>query len=84
MTTFPDTTYVVFLQELVEDAAAVDALWGAVGVSPAPGAHRLATAVNRSDGPRPALTGELCDMVRAYYETSDRELASLLGRPLPW
>ncbi len=82
--TFPDTTHVVFLQELIEDRAAVDALWRALGVSPASGAHGLQESANGSEGSPPALTEEMWGTLRAYYESSDRELASSLGRSLPW
>ena len=83
-TTFPDTVHVTFLPELVADETAVTALWRALGVSPTSGPPRLELAVNRSEGPRPRLTEELVVKVRAYFGSSDRELASLLGRSLPW
>ena len=82
--TFPDTVHVAFLRELVEDGTAVTALWQALGVSPTAGPLRLDTSANRSGGPRPALPEELVVRVRAYYASSDQELASLLGRSLPW
>jgi Sulfotransferase family len=84
MSTFPATTHVVFVQELVDDEAAVAELWRALEVSPRGGTHGLGEAINRSEGAGPAVSEELCQMVRAYYETSDRELATLLGRSLPW
>ena len=84
MATFPETTHVAFLPELREDEAAVNALWRALEVSPAGGARRLEEPENASGGPPPALSEETCGMVRAYYESSDGELAALLGRSLPW
>jgi hypothetical protein len=84
LTTFPDTTHVVFLQELVEDEAAVDALWRALRVSPVGGALRPEASVNSSEGQLPPVDEELMGLLRAYYDTTDRELASLLGRRLPW
>ena len=83
-TTFPDAVHVAFLRELVEDERAVTALWRALGVSPTGGPQRLEAAANRSEGPRPTITEELKVKVQAYYRSSDRELASLLGRSLPW
>ena len=80
--TFPDTTHVVFLDELIEDEDAVADLWRALGVATVPG--RLETSVNESDGPPPALTGELWGRVRAYFASSDRDLSARLGRDLPW
>ena len=83
-TTFPDTVHVAFLPELVEGGTAVTDLWRALGVSPTRGPQRLEVAANRSEGPRPALSEDLVVKVRAYHASSDRELASLLGRPVPW
>jgi hypothetical protein len=80
--TFPDTTHVVFLPELISDAGAVADLWGVLGVSPQPG--RLVEVANDSDGPRPALTEDLWGRVMMYFEPSDRALSALLGRDLPW
>jgi hypothetical protein len=80
--TFPDTTHVVFLDELIEQEDAVADLWRALGVATVPG--RLETSVNESDGPPPALTGELWGRVRAYFASSDRDLSARLGRDLPW
>ena len=80
--TFPDTTHVVFLDELIGDEQAVAALWAALGVTTVPGPLEL--AVNESDGPPPALTGELWGRVKAYFASSDRDLSARLGRDLPW
>jgi hypothetical protein len=62
----------------------VDALWRALEVAPPDDARRLEGTENASGGPRPALSEETWGMVRAYYESSDRDLAELLGRCLPW
>ena len=80
--TFPDTTHVVFLDELIEDEDAVADLWRSLGVARVPG--RLETSANESDGPPPASTGELWGRVRAYFASSDRDLSARLGRDLPW
>ncbi len=80
--TFPATTHVVFLDELIDDEQAVAALWAALGVRTVPGPLEL--AVNESDGPPPALTGELWGRVKAYFASSDRDLSARLGRDLPW
>ncbi len=80
--TFPDTTHVVFLPELISDAGAVADLWAALGVSPQPG--RLVEVANDSDGAPPALTVDLWGRVKMYFESSDRALSTHLGRALPW
>jgi hypothetical protein len=79
---FPETTHVVFLDELIEQEAAVADLWTALGVATVPG--RLETTANESDGPPPASTGELWGRVRAYFASSDRDLSARLDRDLPW
>jgi hypothetical protein len=84
LTTFPGTTHVVFMEELTEDEAAVHALWRALEVSPLGDAPRLEASVNGSGGPRPSVTEGTLAAIRGYYTSSDRELASLLGRSLPW
>jgi hypothetical protein len=84
LTTFPETTHVVFMEELVEDEAAVRALWGSLEVSPLVGAPRLEVSVNGSGGPRPSVSEDTLGAIRGYYTSSDRELAALLGRSLPW
>jgi hypothetical protein len=83
-TTFPDTTHVVFLRELVEVDGAVGALWRALGVSPEAGASRLEEEANGSDGDRPALSEELLGNLQVYFESSNRALSAHLGRALPW
>jgi hypothetical protein len=81
---FGDRLHVVFLPELLEDEAAVADLWRALEVSPVGSAARPEAPVNGSEGPRPAPSEELTGMMRVYYESSDRALASYLGRALPW
>ena len=83
-TAFPDTVHVAFLEELVVDETAVADLWRALDVSVTSGPQRLEAAANRSEGPRPSVPVDLVVRVRAYHASSDRELASLLDRPLPW
>lgn len=84
MAAFPDTTHVVFLQEIVEDDAALRRLWRALGVDPAAAPVRSIGAVNQNEGESPALSPELSGTLESYFEVSNRALSAHLGRPLPW
>ena len=84
MATFPDTTHVVFLRELLEDEMALERLWKALGVDPGAVPEQPVDAVNESEGDVPALSGELWGTLESYFEVSNRELSARLGRALPW
>ena len=84
LATFPETTHVLFLDELADRPGTVPALWAALGLDPAAGPQRLERAVNGSAGPMPALHDGLRGKVQAYFESSDRALSARLGRALPW
>jgi hypothetical protein len=84
MATFPNTTHVFFLPELVEDEAALTNLWKALEVDPVQGLGPPQEAVNRSEGEPPALSKQLLGTLRAYFEASNTALSVHLGRDLPW
>lgn len=81
---FGDDLTVVFLEEMLSDPEAVGALHTALGVSADLRPTVPTEPVNRSAHPKPALDPELRARVRDYFAESDRRLAGLLGRPLPW
>jgi hypothetical protein len=83
-TTFPATTHVVFLQDLLDDDAAIGELFAKLGVDPGfRPANRLA-AVNASDQPAPELSTDLKGLLAEYFEASNAALSAMLGRDLPW
>lgn len=81
---FPPSTHVHFLWDLVHDDAAVQALFAGLGVDPGflpPDRHLV---VNQSRESSPALPTDLVQLLRDYYRTSDSALSDRLGRDLPW
>jgi hypothetical protein len=82
--TFPATTHVLFLEELVAEAAAVRDLWTALDVDPAARLAQPGLDINESPGDTPALTEQLRGTLESYFEASNRALSALLGRELPW
>lgn len=82
MATFPDTTHVLFLRELLEDETAMESLWKALGVQSGP--KRPREAVNASEGEPRALNDELWGTLESYFEASNHALSAHLGRALPW
>jgi Sulfotransferase domain len=84
LATFPDTTHVVLLPELVEDDTALEHLFKAVGVDAGHHPERPLGPVNSSEGDPPALSAELRGTLESYFEVSDRALSAHLGRSLPW
>lgn len=82
--TFPETSHVVFLEELLRDGRLADSIWTALGVAPdlAPGCQE--DAVNQSPGAPPVLSGEVLGTLGAYFEKSNQALSAYLGRELPW
>lgn len=82
--TFPDTTHVVFLEELLADSAVLTELVGALGVDPALTPEPTREPVNESSGGRPVLSEALRGTLEAYFATSNAALADHLGRSLPW
>jgi hypothetical protein len=81
---FPDTTHVLFLDELLADPATVLHLLEALGAEPSQVPARSATPVNPSEAPVPELDPGLRERLEHYFADSDAALAKLLGRDLPW
>lgn len=75
---------VVFLEELRGDPASVRSLHERLGVDPVDPPEPAGSPVNRSTHQKPDLEPALLARLRDYYRDSDRALAELLGRPLPW
>lgn len=82
--TFPTTTRVVLLEELLADPGAVPALVGALGLDPGRTPPPPAGAVNASAGDVPTLDPGVATTLAGYFEKSNTDLAARLGRPLPW
>jgi hypothetical protein len=82
--TFPGSTHVVFLEELLADPAVLTGLVAALGVdlalTPEPGN----APVNQSPAESPVLSEALRGTLREYYDASDAALADIVGRNLPW
>jgi len=81
---FGDDVTVLFLNELRGDPRRVSELYGTLGVDPGFVPPAAGTPVNESRQPRPDLYEDLLRRLRGYYADSDRALADLLGRELPW
>jgi Sulfotransferase family len=84
MSTFPETSHVLFLEELLEVGRLSDGLWTALGVAPELAPRDHDDAVNQSPGEPPGLTAELLGTLEAYFQKSNRALCAHLGRDLPW
>jgi hypothetical protein len=81
---FGDDVTVLFLEEMRRGPAAVADLYAAIGVDPAFRPPAPATAVNESRQHKPHLDDHLLARLGEHFHDSDRALARLLGRPLPW
>lgn len=81
---FGELLRVQFLEELLEDPAALAATFEHVGADPRSAAAVDREPVNRSTTRSPVVDPALGSALREYFQDSDRELASLVGRPLPW
>ena len=81
---FPDTTHVIFFEELTTDPAVLEGLLRDLGVGPGPAAAPLPGRVNESQGDRPVLSEALRGTLQAYFEASNAALGAHLGRTLPW
>jgi hypothetical protein len=75
---------VLFLEETRTDPQVVARLYATLGVDPGFRPTVLGAEVNASRQDKPVLDDGLLARLRAYFRDSDRELARLLGRPLPW
>lgn len=81
---FPDTTHVLFIEELVADPAVLTGLFGDLGLDPGKVRALPRESVNASAGSSPALTEAFLGTVRLYFEASNAALADHLGRGVPW
>jgi len=81
---FAGLVRVQFLEELVEDSDAIGQLYGWLGVDPDVRPAALGQRVNQADRNEEALDDGLVDQLRDYFQDSDKALAGLLGRELPW
>lgn len=82
--TFPDTTHVLFLEELLADPAVLTGLVGALGVDPDLTPEPARGPVNESATGRPVLGEALRGTLEEYFAASNAALADTLGRNLPW
>lgn len=81
---FPGHLHLHFLQDLLDDDSALTRLYDDVGVDSTFRPEGLGSPVNQSEEPAPELDDDLVDRLREYFTESDRELARLVGRSLPW
>lgn len=79
----PDVT-VLFMEELAADPSMVSTVYAGVGVDPGYRPAALGHAVNQSQQATTPLDADLEAELRAYFDDSDRALAGMLGRALPW
>ncbi|QSR27617.1 hypothetical protein CFH99_18495 [Nocardioides aromaticivorans] len=84
---FPDSSHVCFLEEVTDadlGAAALAAVYDAVGVDPASAPPPPDGPVNASAGDEPDLPADLVTALRDHFVDSDLALSRLLHRDLPW
>jgi Sulfotransferase domain len=81
---FGDLVRVQFLEELVEQPDRIGELYEWLGVDPGVRPDSLGQPVNQGDRPDDRLDDALVHRLRAYFHDSDRALAGLLDRELPW
>jgi hypothetical protein len=82
--TFPATTHVVFLEELLADPAVLRGLVADLGLDPRRTPVPEAGRVNASLGDTPVLDAGVTSTLEGYFKESNLRLADQLGRPLPW
>ena len=81
---FGDDLRVQLLEEMVAEPARIGEAYAWLGVDASFRPDDLHTPENVGSTPTPELPAELHARLRAYYDDSDRDLADLLGRDLPW
>jgi len=81
---FPDTTHVVFTEELFVDPAVLAGLFRDLGVDPDSAPAPPSEPVNTSAGDPPVLSEALVGTLQSYFEASNAALGAHLGRTLPW
>ncbi len=82
--TFPETTHVLFLEELLGDPTVLTGLFRDLGVDPERRPAPSREPVNNSEGDPPALSETLLGTLETYFEASNAALGAHLGRTLPW
>jgi hypothetical protein len=82
--TFPATTHVLLLEDLLGDPGVLPALVGDLGLDPGRTPAPPAVAVNASPGDVPTLDPGVRETLEGYFQESEAHLAEQLGRPLPW
>lgn len=82
--TFPDTTHVLFTEELLADPAVLSGLFLDLGVDPGEAHAPPGEPVNNSLGSPPQLGDDLVGTLESYFEASKAALSAHLGRTLPW
>lgn len=81
---FPETTHVLFLEDLLTDSGVLTGLMRDLGVDPARTPAPPVGPVNESGGDQPALSKALMGTLKTYFEASNAALSAYLGRTLPW
>ncbi len=81
---FPGLVRVQFLEDLVGSPDRVGELYEWLGVDAGVRPDSLGHRVNQAEPPEDSLDAGLVDRLRDYFNDSDRALAGLLGRELPW
>jgi hypothetical protein len=81
---FPGLVRVQFLEELVAAPDQIGELYAWLGVDDTFRPAELGEPVHESGVPAQELDDDLRTAIRAYFDDADRELATLLGRDLPW
>ena len=81
---FPGSTHVVLLEELLADPSVLTGLVAALGADPEPTPEPSPEPVNQSSTGSPVLGDDLRGTLEEYFEPSNRALAEMLGRKVPW
>ena len=84
MERFGDDVRVQLLEDMVAEPGRIGEAYAWLGVDASFRPDDLETPENVGSTPTPDLPDELHARLRDYYEDSDRDLADLLGRDLPW
>jgi hypothetical protein len=82
--TFPATTHVLFLEELLADPGVLRGLVADLGLDPGRTPTPEPGQVNASPGDAPVLDAGVTGTLEGYFKDSNVRLADQLGRPLPW
>ena len=84
LATFPETSHVLLLDELVADESVLDGLLEGLGVARGALLDPPRSPVNENPHEAPALNSSLRGTLAAYFQSSNHALSTLLGRDLPW